>query len=154
LYSQCQLYNFSISWERESFFHKLASKWGSNFPRHKSASKCFNLGLENSLDVLENYGNFLKGQTNVTCDGQSLPNEKYNKSVRSVRKITIKEDDEVVKFVNSYKGHARNGKSWVWQTCYEFGYFQVADPEIKLFSVEWTTLIDVRRCQAIFPDSK
>ncbi|XP_035709880.1 putative serine protease K12H4.7 isoform X2 [Folsomia candida] len=151
---QCRPYNFSVNFERQQFFHNLGARWGSNFPGHRSTSKCHTLVLQNNLDVIEDYGNFLvqTGQTRETCQRSE---KDLSAALRTphAEKTRFDEDpeDEIVEFVKSLSG--RDGKSWTWQTCYEFGYFQVADPEIQLFSDEWDSLIDIRRCQSIFPDA-
>lgn len=149
-----------MEYERQKFFHRLAVKWGSK--QFRSASKCQTLRLQNSSDVIDDYGNFMieTGLANKSCTTSEKGVDGASRSPLSATNTITgdtehnDETDEVVKFVKSLKGHARDGKSWTWQTCREFGYFQVADLTIQLFSDEWDSLIDITRCQTVFPDAK
>ena len=133
-------YDLTEKRRRENFFRNLAFSWTNNNPANHARKKCPALAKQMQMqmnkysDVLKAYSKYLVSQ-NDTSDG-ICDSGRIKKTMKPAFG-----DNSVI-----------DGKSWDWQTCNEYGDFQISYNKSNLFAGSWSTAIDVKSCKDEFPD--
>jgi len=137
---QCRSVDFDNTLSRESFFRMIAMpEWGGNWPSKLVRRNCERLKQTTGSDIIKTYGNFLmeSGALGVcTLDPNYYPRP---------GQMT---DEDVFNFIHSDEGKVSGAAGWLWQTCFEFGYFMSSDPKNGLFGYNtWSGLRDGTLCE-------
>jgi hypothetical protein len=144
LCSQCgpNPYPYEDELWKQVFFMSIGGHWLNNNPFTENQPKCSILNGLNSLDLIDDYGNFLQ-ESNLAPDCKRLG--------RSVEVVTEGLENHFLP--TQVPGDSEDMVSWQWQTCNEFGYFQSADKLYRMVGYDFNSTTYVYWCQQKFPDA-